>query len=68
MKAKDSVAALIALTSSAQESDAVVRAEAAHALGLIGDKAAQAALVAAAEKDPDVRVRDAATIALRTLG
>ncbi len=68
MKAKDSVAALIALTSSTQEIDAVVRAEAAHALGLIGDRAAQAALVTASEHDPDMSVRDAATIALRTLG
>jgi HEAT repeat protein len=68
MRAKDSVAALIALTSLAQESDAVTRAEAAHALGLIGDKAALDALVAAQKNDPDMRVRDAATIALRTLG
>ncbi len=68
MRAKDSVASLIALTSVAQESDAIVRAEAAHSLGLIGDKAAKDALVAAQEHDPDMRVRDAATIALRTLG
>jgi HEAT repeat protein len=67
MRAKDSVAALIALTSSTQESDPVTRAEAAHSLGLIGDKVAVAALVAA-QSDPDMRVRDAATIALRTLG
>jgi HEAT repeat protein len=66
MHATDAVAALIKLTTS-QELDAVTRAEAAHSLGLIGDKAARDALVSA-ESDPDVRVRDAATIALRTLG
>jgi HEAT repeat protein len=65
MRAKDSVAALIALTGP-EESDAVVRAEAAHSLGLIGDISARTALTAA-QNDPDVRVRDAATIALRTL-
>jgi HEAT repeat protein len=62
----DAVAALIALAST-QETDPVTRAEAAHSLGLIGDKAAVAALVAA-QSDLDMRVRDAATIALRTLG
>ena len=67
MRAKDLVAALITLTSVSKETDAVTRAEAAHALGLIGDKAAQDALVSA-QSDPDARVRDAATIALRTLG
>jgi HEAT repeat protein len=67
MRAKDSVAALITLTSPTAEADPVTRAEAAHSLGLIGDKTAQAALVAA-QSDPDMRVRDAATIALRMLG
>src|SRR5258708_29764618 len=67
MRAKDSVAALIKLTSFSTESDAVTRAEAAHSLGLIGDKAARPALEAA-QGDPDTRVQDAATIALRTLG
>jgi HEAT repeat protein len=66
MKAKDSVAALISLTSPAQETDPVTRAEAAHALGRIGDLAAKDALLSA-QSDPDMRVRDAATIALRTL-
>jgi HEAT repeat protein len=67
MRAKDAVTALIALTSPATETDAITRAEAAHSLGLIGDKAARPALVAA-QSDPDTHVRDAATIALRTLG
>jgi HEAT repeat protein len=67
MRATDSVTALVNLTSVTQEPDAIVRAEAAHSLGLIGDKAAQNALIAA-QSDPDMRVRDAATIALRTLG
>ncbi len=65
MRAKDSVVALIALTS-AQESDAQTRAEAAHSLGLIGDPAAKNALTAA-QNDPDQFVRDAAAIALRRM-
>jgi hypothetical protein len=67
MRAKDSVTALIALTSLTQESDPVTRAEAAHSLGLIGDSAAKSALVTAQSSDPDPFVRDAATIALRRL-
>src|SRR6185503_4288215 len=47
MRARDSVAALIGLTSPDQESDAKTRASAAHALGLIGDAAARDALMAA---------------------
>ncbi|HMI84806.1 MAG TPA: HEAT repeat domain-containing protein [Polyangiaceae bacterium] len=66
MRARDSVTALIGLTSSEQESDARTRASAAHALGLIGDASARDALMAAMS-DPDSFVRDAARIALRRL-
>ena len=66
MRARDSVTALIGLTSAAQESDARTRASAAHALGLIGDPSARDALMAAMS-DPDSFVRDAARIALRRL-
>jgi HEAT repeat protein len=66
MRARDSVTALIGLTSPAQESDARARASAAHALGLIGDPSARDALMAAMS-DPDSFVRDAARIALRRL-
>jgi len=65
MRAKDSVPALIALTSS-RETDPQTRAEAAHSLGLIGDPAAKNALTAAVN-DPDQFVRDAAAIALRRM-
>ena len=66
MRARDSVTALIGLTSAAQEGDARTRASAAHALGLIGDPSARDALMAAMS-DPDSFVRDAARIALRRL-
>jgi HEAT repeat protein len=66
MRARDSVTALIGLTSAAQESDAKTRASAAHALGLIGDASARDALMAAMS-DPDSFVRDAARVALRRL-
>ena len=66
MRARDSVTALIGLTSPDQESDAKTRASAAHALGLIGDASARDALMAAMS-DPDSFVRDAARIALRRL-
>jgi len=66
MRARDSVTALIGLTSPDQESDAKTRASAAHALGQIGDAAARDALMAAMS-DPDSFVRDAARIALRRL-
>ncbi|HMJ56148.1 MAG TPA: HEAT repeat domain-containing protein [Polyangiaceae bacterium] len=66
MKARDSVTALIGLTSADSESDAKTRASAAHALGLIGDASARDALMAAMS-DPDSFVRDAARIALRRL-
>ena len=66
MRARDSVAALIGLLSSEQESDAKTRASAAHALGRIGDASARDALMAAMS-DPDSFVRDAARIALRRL-
>ena len=68
MRAKDSVAALIALTSRPKRRDAVVRAEAAHALGLIGDKAATAALVAAPSRIPTSSCAMPPTIALRRSG
>ena len=67
MRAKDAVAALIALTSPAQETDAQTRAEAAHSLGLIGDLGAKNALVRPPQAIPTTFVRDAATIALRRL-
>jgi hypothetical protein len=63
MRAKDAVAALIALTSPEREADATTRAEAVHALGLIGDSSAKSA-VFAAKTDPDTFVRDAATFAI----
>ena len=66
MRARDSVTALIGLTSPDRESDAKTRASAAHALGLIGDASARDALMAAMS-DPDSFVRDAARIALRRL-
>jgi HEAT repeat protein len=66
MRARDSVTALIGLTSPDQESDAKTRASAAHALGLIGDASARDALMAAMS-DSDSFVRDAARIALRRL-
>jgi HEAT repeat protein len=66
MRARDSVMALIGLTSSEHESDAKTRASAAYALGLIGDASARDALLAAMS-DPDSFVRDAARIALRRL-
>jgi len=66
MRARDSVTALIGLTSPSQESDAKTRASAAHALGLIGDASARDALMAALS-DPDSFVQDAARIALRRL-
>jgi HEAT repeat protein len=66
MRARDSVTALVGLTSPAQESDARARASAAHALGLIADPSARDALMAAMS-DPDSFVRDAARIALRRL-
>jgi HEAT repeat protein len=67
MRAKDSVMTLITRTAADREPDPIVRAEAVHSLGLIGDRAAQPALNAALN-DPDGRVKDAAAIALRTLG
>jgi HEAT repeat protein len=66
MRARDSVAALIGLTSPDHEPDAKTRASAAHALGLMGDASARDALMAAMS-DPDSFVRDAARIALRRL-
>lgn len=64
MRAADAVVGLIALTSSATESNASVRAAAVAALGRIGDQAAKQA-VQDAQQDPNQFVRDAALIALR---
>jgi hypothetical protein len=64
MRARDAVPALITMLS--HETDAVARAEAAHALGLIGDPSAKDAVRAAAQ-DPDAFVRDASAIAARRL-
>jgi HEAT repeat protein len=64
MRARDAVPALIAQLS--QDSDPIARAEAAHALGLIGDSSASSALSAAAQ-DADGFVRDAALMAQRRL-
>jgi HEAT repeat protein len=50
----------------AQETDPMARAEAAHALGLIGDPSARDALQAAAQ-DANGFVRDAALMAQRRL-
>jgi HEAT repeat protein len=64
MKARDAVPALIVILT--QDTDAVARAEAAHALMLIGDPSARDALKTAAQ-DADGSVRDAALMAQRRL-
>jgi hypothetical protein len=66
MKAGDAVVGLMALTSSADESDPRVRAAAIWALGQIGDAAARDAILDAREDD-DAAVRSAAAIAGRML-
>lgn len=66
MRASDSVAGLVALTSPAAEPEASVRVAAVYALGQIADPAARAA-VEAAQADTDGFVRDAARVALRRL-
>lgn len=67
MRAGDSVAGLVALSSPAQESDADVRKAAITALGQIGDPTARTA-VTAALGDSNSLVRDAARVAARRLG
>jgi HEAT repeat protein len=64
--AREAVPALLPLAAVATESDTTARAEAVHALGLIGDRAAAQAVRAALD-DPDTFVRDAAAIALHRL-
>lgn len=66
MRAADSVAGLVALTSPTTEADASVRSAAVFALGQLGDPAARPA-VEAAQSDSDGFVRDAARVALRRL-
>jgi HEAT repeat protein len=66
MRARDAVVGLVALTSSATEKDAGVRAAAVASLGKIADKGARPA-VEAALSDSHPFVRDAARIALRRL-
>src|SRR6478735_3518749 len=66
LKNGDAVVGLIALTSSANESDAGVRAAAVWALGQIADSQALDAVLAA-QNDSDSGVRDAARIAARRL-
>jgi HEAT repeat protein len=66
MRSRDAVVGLVALTSSATEKDAGVRAAAVASLGRIADKGARPA-VEAALQDPAPFVRDAARISLRRL-
>jgi HEAT repeat protein len=66
LRATDAVAGLIALTSPDTETDATVRAAAVASLGKIADPGAKDA-VNAAMKDPNQFVRDAASIASRSL-
>jgi HEAT repeat protein len=66
LKNGDAVIGLIALTSTANESDAGVRAAAVWALGQIADSQALEAVLAA-QNDSDSGVRDAARIASRRL-
>ncbi|HMJ15677.1 MAG TPA: HEAT repeat domain-containing protein [Polyangiaceae bacterium] len=66
MGARDAVVGLVALTSSANETDAQVRTAAVASLGRIADKNSRPA-VEAALQDPNSFVRDAARIALRRL-
>jgi HEAT repeat protein len=66
MGARDAVVGLVALTSTANEKDAGVRAAAVSSLGKLADKGARSA-VEAALQDPHPFVRDAARIALRRL-
>jgi hypothetical protein len=65
MRAKDSVAAVIALAKSDADDD--VRIAACHALGAFQDKSAQATLENIAQNDANGLVRDMALIALRRL-
>jgi len=66
MKASDSVAGLIALSSVEQEPEPAVRSAAIWALGQIGDSAASDAILAA-QSDSDGFVRNAAAVAGRML-
>jgi hypothetical protein len=66
LKSGDAVVGLIALTSTANEPDAGVRAAAVWALGQIADVQALDAVLAA-QNDTDSAVRDAARIAARRL-
>jgi HEAT repeat protein len=66
LKVGDAVVGLIALTSTANESDAGVRAAAVWALGQIADSQALDAVLAA-QNDSESSVRDAARIAARRL-
>jgi HEAT repeat protein len=65
LDAKDSVAAVAAAAQN--DSDATVRAEAAHALGTFGDSSARTVLETLASSDPDTFVKDQAQFALLRL-
>ncbi len=65
LHAKDTVASVISLAQN--DADVNVRISACHALGVFRDSSAQTALQGIANNDASTLVRDAATIALRTL-
>jgi HEAT repeat protein len=65
LHAKDTVASVISLAQN--DVDVNVRISACHALGVFRDSSAQSALQGIANNDASTLVRDAATIALRTL-
>jgi HEAT repeat protein len=65
LHAKDTVASVMTLAQN--DTDANVRIAACHALGIFGDTSAKTTLTNIAANDASSFVRDAATIALRTL-
>ena len=65
LNAKDTVTAVAAAAK--QDADPGVRAEACHALGTFGDASVRSLLTTLSQSDPDVFVRDQASIALKRI-